>query len=103
MVSMPLSGLEPEEADKIHAKAVRDLELMGFTPVSTYTPDERADLTGAAPGWNSNRALFLLAKALQVMCTCDAVYFLDGWEGSRGCRIEHEAALSYGKEIIYQD
>lgn len=38
---------------------------------------------------------FLLQK-------CDAIVMADGWEESRGCRLEHEAAHIYGKEIIYQ-
>lgn len=29
-------------------------------------------------------------------------YFCKGWENTRGCRIEHEAAKAYGLEIIYE-
>lgn len=32
-----------------------------------------------------------------------AAYFCRGWEQARGCRIEHEAAKSYGLEIIYEE
>ena len=40
--------------------------------------------------------LCFLAKDLEQMCTCHAVYFVKGWQDARGCRIEHEAAQAYG-------
>ena len=43
-----------------------------------------------------------LAKSFEYMSLCHAVYFCDGWEHARGCRIEHEAALAYGLEVIYE-
>ena len=33
------------------------------------------------------------------MSEADAVVFMPGWENARGCRIEHEIALEYGKYI----
>lgn len=39
--------------------------------------------------------LWFLAKSLELMSTADAVFFVKGWEGYRGCRIEHTAALEY--------
>lgn len=27
----------------------------------------------------------------------------DGWENARGCRIEHDAAVAYGLEVLYED
>lgn len=26
-----------------------------------------------------------------------------GWENARGCKIEHEAAVAYGLDIIYEE
>lgn len=46
--------------------------------------------------------LCFLAKSLESMSLCHAVYFCDGWEAARGCRIEHEAAVEYGLETIYE-
>ena len=48
------------------------------------------------------RPLWFLAKSLEVMSTCHAVYFCKGWEKARGCKIEHDAAVAYGLEIIYE-
>jgi hypothetical protein len=36
------------------------------------------------------------------MSECTTVYFAKGWENARGCKIEHEVALQYGMEIIYE-
>ena len=43
----------------------------------------------------------MLGKSISLMAEADAVYFYDGWEGARGCRIEHEVATQYVKECIY--
>ena len=44
----------------------------------------------------------MLGKSISLMAEADAVYFYDGWEGARGCRIEHEVAIQYAKECIYE-
>ena len=46
--------------------------------------------------------LYVLAASLNVMSRCDVALFRKGWEKARGCRIEHEAAVAYGLEIIYE-
>ena len=50
--------------------------------------------------------LYKLGTAIQVMAYADAVYFLPGWEDSRGCRIEYECAQAYDLdcyEIFYRE
>lgn len=37
------------------------------------------------------------------MSPCHAACFRKGWEDARGCRIEHDAAVAYGLEILYED
>lgn len=49
-----------------------------------------------------NPPICFLAKSLENMSMCDTVYFCEGWEAARGCRIEHQAAMAYGLEILYQ-
>lgn len=46
-------------------------------------------------------AIEYLADGIKLMNDADAVFMMKGWERSRGCRIEHEIAVSYGKEIVY--
>ena len=44
--------------------------------------------------------LCFLAKSLENMSLCHVAYFCTGWENARGCRIEHDAAVAYGLEVI---
>ena len=30
-------------------------------------------------------------------------FFCKGWESARGCKIEHEAAVAYGLDIIEEE
>lgn len=34
------------------------------------------------------------------MSLCHAAYFCRGWQNERICRIEHDAAVAYGLEVI---
>ena len=47
--------------------------------------------------------LCFLAKSLEKMSMCHAVYFCKGWEQTRGCRLEHDAAVAYGLTVIYEE
>ena len=31
------------------------------------------------------------------------VFFMKGWEKARGCKIEHQIAVEYGKEVKYEN
>lgn len=50
-----------------------------------------------------NSGLFWLGANLMDMAKCDAVYFCAGWEKARGCKIEHDAALTYGVTVVYEE
>lgn len=49
---------------------------------------------GAQPAW-------FLGKSIELLSSANAVYFADGWENARGCRIEHQVAANYGIRIIH--
>ena len=103
MISQPMAGKTDEEIVAAREKAMADLEAMDYEVVNTLFDDE----------WYSDAAmkergvvqvpLCYLAKSLENMSLCHAAYFCKGWENARGCRIEHDAALAYGLEVIYGD
>ena len=103
MISQPMNGLTDEEIKKTREKAIRHLDRLGYKVVSTLFKD----------GWYNNSAMkdrgvmsipvYYLARSLESMSFCDAVYFCDGWEDYRGCRIEHDVAEEYGLDIIYAE
>ena len=39
---------------------------------------------------------------LRALEKCDAIYMLDGWEGSNGARVEYSHARALGKKIMYE-
>lgn len=103
MLSQPMAGKTDGEIVAAREKATADLEAMGYEVVNTYFDDE----------WYSDEAmekrgvvqvpLCYLAKSLENMSLCHAAYFAKGWEDARGCRIEHDAAVAYGLEVLYED
>lgn len=103
MISQPMAGKTDAEIVEAREKAVAELEGMGYEVVNTLFTDE----------WYSDEAmegrgvvqipLCYLAKSLENMSLCHAVYFCKGWKNARGCRIEHDAAAAYGLEVLYED
>lgn len=103
MISQPMAGKTDGEIAEIRERAKAKLEEMGYEFVNTLFTDE----------WYSNEAmekrgvvqvpLCYLAKSLENMSLCHAAYFAKGWEDARGCRIEHDAAVAYGLEVLYED
>lgn len=47
------------------------------------------------------RPLWFLGKSLELLSTADMVFFADGWDSARGCKVEHEACVAYGLNIIH--
>lgn len=101
MISQPMNDLTDEEIEKTREKAIRHLDRLGYKVVLFKD------------GWYNNSAMkdrgvmnipvYYIARSLESMSFCDAVYFCDGWEDYRGCRIEHDVAEEYGLDIIYAE
>lgn len=43
-----------------------------------------------------------LSKSLELLADADIIYFCPGWDTARGCKIEHQCAVEYGIERIYE-
>ena len=103
MISQPMAGRTEEEILAVRAQAIADLDERGCLAVNTFFDgawycDDNLKTLGVA-----QNPLYFLAKSLEAMATCHAVYFCKGWENARGCRIEHMAAKAYGLEIMYEE
>lgn len=48
----------------------------------------------------SDKPLWYLGHALQILSEADIVFFGEGWENVRGCKIEHACAEAYGIQAI---
>ena len=104
MISQRMRGKSDEEIIKTRKKAVAYLESQGYEVVNTYFTDDIEGSAGVTEHFGIvNMPLYYLAKSLEVMSQCDAVYFCRDWVGARGCRIEHIAARDYGLKIIHEE
>lgn len=103
MLSQPMAGKTKEEIIATREKAIKVLEDRGYEIVDTLFTDEWYSKESMTERGVVQIPLCFLAKSLESMSLCHAAYFCKGWENTRGCRLEHEAAKAYGVEIIYEE
>lgn len=48
------------------------------------------------------KPLWYLGESLKKLAEADVAIFAKNWQKSRGCKIEHEAAVAYGIEVMYE-
>lgn len=92
MISQPMNGISGDEIVKTYKNARGKLTRKGYEVVDQYLGQCEA----------INR-IACLGLSIEAMAECQAVYFCNGWEDARGCRIEHEVAEEYGLDIIYAE
>ena len=103
MLSQPMAGRTEAEITVTRDCAITALEGMGYEVVNTRFTDEWYSGESMKKRGVVNIPLCFLAKSLENMSLCHAAYFCKGWENTRGCRIEHEAAVAYGLDILYEE
>lgn len=103
MLSQPMAGKTQEEIVATREKAVAALEALGYEVVNTLFTDEWYSKERMEERGVVQIPLCFLAKSLENMSLCHTVYFCKGWEQTRGCKIEHDAAVAYGLDIIYEE
>lgn len=103
MLSQPMAGKTDEEIKATREKAIAVLKEKGYEIVNTLFTDEWYSSEKMKERGVVQIPLCFLAKSLENMSLCHTAYFCKGWENARGCRIEHDAAVAYGLDIIYED
>lgn len=103
MLSQPMAGKTDMEIIATRERALARLEALGYEIVNTFfTSDWYAPEAMKKRGVEQIPLCFL-AKSLENMSQCHAAFFCKGWELARGCKIEHDAAVAYGLEVIYEE
>lgn len=92
MISQPMKGKTNEQIREERAELVKRLEEKGLEVVDTVFEEAPAD---------ENVAIYMLSQSIRYIGKVDAVYFMKGWEKARGCKIEHNVAVEYGKQVFY--
>lgn len=92
-ISMPMAGKTDEQIKERLAKIKRKIkdDYSDVEFIDSYFGDT-----------SKEDPVEMLGKSIQKMAEADAVYFCEGWESARGCRIEHDVAVAYNKVCIYE-
>ena len=90
MISQPMRGKTNEQIKQERAELVKLLEAEGHEVVDT--------VFDIAPK-GVNEAIYFLSKSIEIIGQVDGVVFMPGWNNARGCRIEYQTAIEYGKFI----
>lgn len=90
MISQPMRGKTTEQIKTEREALVKELESQGHEIVNTVFDDFPEGK--ATP-------VHYLAKSIEFLGDVDGVVFMQGWGNARGCRIEHQVAVAYGKWI----
>ena len=91
MISQPMRGKTNEQIKQEREELVRQLEEQGYEVVDTVFAEETPK--------DCDTALFYLSKSIEAIGKVDGLVFMNGWENARGCRIEHQVAINYGKFV----
>lgn len=94
MISQPMKGKTNEQIREERAELVTRLQEEGLEVVDTVFENAPAD---------EDIAIYMLSQSIRYIGKVDAVYFMKGWENARGCKIEHEVAVQYGKQVFYEN
>ena len=96
-------GKSDEEIVTTRDHAIKALKAQGFEIVNTFFTDESYSIESMEKRGIAQIPIYFLAKTLENMAMCQAVYFCKGWEQARGCRIEHDTTVAYGLQVIYEE
>ena len=103
MLSQPMAGKTDEEIIATPERAIKALSDKRYEIVNTLFTDDWYSKEQMEKRGVVQIPLCFLAKSLENMSLCHAAYFCKGWEKARGCKIEHDAAVAYGLDILYEE
>lgn len=103
MISQPMRFKTDEEIKLEREKAKEIIKEEGYDFLNTFFEEEWTKKESLEKEGVVNVPLKFLAKSIEKMSLCDAIFFCKGWELARGCVIEHAAAEAYGLKIMYEE
>lgn len=98
-ISQPMNGKTTEEIenernyiiDRLREDRLRENESVEI--IDSFFKDKPYE---ASPLW-------YLGESIKLMSEADVVFFCNGWQTARGCQIEHDCALEYGIDTMYEE
>lgn len=93
-ISQPMFGKTDEQIRQEREKLIKQIEEDGNEYLDSIVADGLEEVN------NDSIGLFYLGKSLEIMSKADEVWFMNGWDKSRGCKIEYQVAKDYNKKIV---
>lgn len=91
-VSLPITGHHIDEV-KLRAEEIKESILAESPDSEVITPFDVCPETDKPYS-------YYMGRDIEVLLCCDTIYLADGWENSKGCRLERAAADIYGIEVL---
>ena len=93
-ISQPMNGKTTEEIENERNYIIDKLrENESVEIIDSFFKDKPYE---ASPLW-------YLGESIKLMSEADIVFFCNGWQTARGCQIEHDCALEYGIDTMYEE
>lgn len=93
-ISQPMNGKTNEEIENERNYIIDKLrENESVEIIDSFFKDKPYE---ASPLW-------YLGESIKLMSEADVVFFCNGWQTARGCQIEHDCALEYGIDTMYEE
>ena len=91
-ISGKISGTNLTETRKRFASVAKVMKRLGYEPVNPLENGLSEHDT-----WEAH-----IVKDIATLLQCKAIYMLQGWQESKGARIEHYIATEIGLSIMYE-
>ena len=93
-ISQPMNGKTTEEIENERNYIIERLrENESVEIIDSFFKDKPYE---SSPLW-------YLGESIKLMSEADIVFFCNGWQTARGCQIEHDCALEYGIDTMYEE
>ena len=93
-ISQPMNGKTTEEIENERNYIIDRLrENESVEIIDSFFKDKPYE---SSPLW-------YLGESIKLMSEADVVFFCNGWQTARGCQIEHDCALEYGIDTMYEE
>ena len=97
-ISIPMNGRTDEEIlnemESLKKELSNRFPHKVFEFIDSFTKDQNLQDKGR---------IAMLGHSISLMADADLVFFAKGYEHARGCRIEEQVAIEYGKPREYYD
>ena len=103
-ISQPMTGLSKEEILDTRLEAI---EWVYKTLIENdFCRDDEIEIIDSYVEENQDKTdttenlIYMLGTSIQLLSEAEIVYFCEGWENSRGCKVEHLVAEEYGLKFL---